>query len=104
MQGGSAAAGVEYISAWHTLCNPQGCLRRTGPTASDVVTSDIVRLSDARSVFLVEAIKGSLSPRSQMSSDRESNSNRTGLPAFPESTDPGTRHCPAASHALDIGE
>ncbi len=68
----SEAAGVEYISAWHTLCNSQGCLTRTGPTASDVVTSDIVHLSDAGSVFLVEAITGSLFPRSQISSDRES--------------------------------
>jgi peptidoglycan/LPS O-acetylase OafA/YrhL len=58
----SAAAGVQYISAWHALCNPDGCLTRVGPTANDVVASDIVHLSDAGSVFLVEAIAGDLFP------------------------------------------
>jgi peptidoglycan/LPS O-acetylase OafA/YrhL len=56
----SRVAGVEYISAWHTLCNPEGCLTRVGPTADDVVTTDIVHLSDAGSNFLVQAIGKSL--------------------------------------------
>jgi peptidoglycan/LPS O-acetylase OafA/YrhL len=58
----SRAAGVEYISAWHTLCNTEGCLTRVGPAANDVVTTDIVHLSDAGSTFLVEAIGPSLFP------------------------------------------
>jgi hypothetical protein len=56
MQAVSRAAGVEYISARHALCNPEGCLTRVGPTANDVVTTDIVHLSDAGSSFLIEAI------------------------------------------------
>jgi peptidoglycan/LPS O-acetylase OafA/YrhL len=63
MQAVSRAAGVEYISARHTLCNPEGCLTRVGPTANDVVTTDIVHLSDAGSNFLVEAIGKELFPR-----------------------------------------
>ena len=59
----SRAAGVEYISAWRVLCNPEGCLTRVGPTATDVVTTDIVHLSDAGSRFLVEAIEPNLFPR-----------------------------------------
>jgi peptidoglycan/LPS O-acetylase OafA/YrhL len=60
MEAFSHAAGVEYISAWRTLCNAEGCLTRVGPTANDVVTTDIVHLSDAGSNFLVEAIQGRL--------------------------------------------
>lgn len=60
MEAFSRAAGVEYISAWRVLCNPEGCLTRVGPTADDVVTTDIVHLSNAGSRFLVEAIEGSL--------------------------------------------
>ena len=60
MEAFSRAAGVEYISAWRTLCNAEGCLTRVGPTANDVVTTDIVHLSDAGSNFLVGAIQGSL--------------------------------------------
>jgi peptidoglycan/LPS O-acetylase OafA/YrhL len=63
MQAFSRSADVEYISAWHTLCNSTGCLTRTGPTANDLVTSDIVHLSDAGSIFLIEGIKGNLFPR-----------------------------------------
>jgi hypothetical protein len=62
----SAAAGVQYISAWHALCNPDGCLTRVGRTANDVVVSDIVHLTDAGSVFLIEAIAGDLFPGSQI--------------------------------------
>jgi hypothetical protein len=60
MEALSRAAGVEYISAWRALCDPEGCLTRVGPAAKDVVTTDIVHLSDAGSKFLVEAIEGKL--------------------------------------------
>ncbi|MGB9115458.1 acyltransferase family protein [Bradyrhizobium sp.] len=60
MRAFSQAAGVEYISAWRALCDGEGCLTRVGPTADDVVTTDIVHLSDAGSKFLIEAIEGSL--------------------------------------------
>jgi hypothetical protein len=52
----SREAGVEYISAWHLLCNAEGCLTRTGPTAGDVVATDIVHLSEAGSRFLAAAV------------------------------------------------
>jgi peptidoglycan/LPS O-acetylase OafA/YrhL len=64
MQRFSGEAGVEYISAWHALCNADGCLARAGPHANDVTTSDLVHLSDAGSVFLIEAIEADLFPRS----------------------------------------
>jgi peptidoglycan/LPS O-acetylase OafA/YrhL len=57
MEAFSRAAGVEYISAWRALCDPEGCLTRVGPGAKDVVTTDIVHLSDAGSKFLVKAIE-----------------------------------------------
>ena len=60
MRAFSQAAGVEYISAWRVLCDGEGCLTRVGPTADDVVTTDIVHLSDAGSRFLVKAIEASL--------------------------------------------
>jgi peptidoglycan/LPS O-acetylase OafA/YrhL len=63
MEAFSKAAGVEYISAWHTLCNSDGCMTRVGPTADDVITTDIVHLSNAGSNFLVEAIATRLFPR-----------------------------------------
>jgi peptidoglycan/LPS O-acetylase OafA/YrhL len=63
MRGFSQAAGVEYISAWRVLCDPQGCITRVGPKAEDVVTTDIVHLSDAGSNFLLERIEGNLFPR-----------------------------------------
>jgi SGNH domain (fused to AT3 domains) len=52
----SRGAGVEYISAWHLLCNAEGCLTRIGPTAGDVVATDIVHLSEAGSGFLAAAV------------------------------------------------
>jgi len=52
----SKKAGVEYISAWHLLCNAEGCLTRIGPTAGDVVATDIVHLSEAGSGFLAAAV------------------------------------------------
>ncbi len=52
----SKKAGVEYISAWHQLCNAEGCLTRIGPTAADVVATDIVHLSEAGSGFLAASV------------------------------------------------
>jgi len=58
----SQAHGVEYVSAWRVLCDGDGCLTRVGTAAADVVTTDIVHLSNAGSRYLVEKIKGSLFP------------------------------------------
>ena len=60
MRAFSQTAGVEYISAWRTFCDVDGCLTRVGPTAADVVTTDIVHLSDAGSKFLIGAIAARL--------------------------------------------
>jgi peptidoglycan/LPS O-acetylase OafA/YrhL len=62
MEAFSKAAGVEYISAWHALCNSEGCMTRVGPAANDVITTDKVHLSDAGSNFLIEGIRTSLFP------------------------------------------
>jgi hypothetical protein len=50
--------GVEYISAWQALCNADGCLATVGNSADDVVTLDIVHLSNRGAVFLVNKIVG----------------------------------------------
>jgi peptidoglycan/LPS O-acetylase OafA/YrhL len=63
MEAFSKSAGVEYISAWHTLCNSEGCMTRVGPAASDVIATDRVHLSDAGSNFLIERIRRSLFPQ-----------------------------------------
>jgi peptidoglycan/LPS O-acetylase OafA/YrhL len=60
MEAFSKAAGVEYISAWHLLCNSDGCMTRVGPAANDVIATDIIHLSDAGSNFLIQAIGKSL--------------------------------------------
>ena len=79
MEAFSRAAGVEYLSAWHILCNEQGrergCLTRIGPTAGDVVAVDNVHLSDAGANFLIQAIESDLFPQPQFPRDR-SNSDR----------------------------
>jgi len=62
MEAFSKAAGVEYISAWHALCNSEGCMTRVGPAANDVITTDKVHLSDAGSNFLIDGIRRSLFP------------------------------------------
>jgi peptidoglycan/LPS O-acetylase OafA/YrhL len=62
MRAFSQAAGVEYISAWRVLCDAEGCLTRVGSAAEDVVTTDIVHLSDAGSKFLIQQIRGQLFP------------------------------------------
>jgi hypothetical protein len=56
MEAFSKQAGVEYISAWKTLCNPDGCITRTGPATADVVATDLVHLSDNGSRFLAQSI------------------------------------------------
>jgi peptidoglycan/LPS O-acetylase OafA/YrhL len=63
MESFSKQAGVEYISAWHMLCNSDGCMTRLGSTAADVVTTDLVHLSNAGSDFLAEAVGRRLFPR-----------------------------------------
>jgi peptidoglycan/LPS O-acetylase OafA/YrhL len=62
MEAFSKTAGVEYISAWHILCNAEGCMTRVGPTANDVVTFDTLHLSAAGSRFLIEGISDRLFP------------------------------------------
>jgi peptidoglycan/LPS O-acetylase OafA/YrhL len=62
MEAFSKSAGTEYISAWHVLCDPEGCLTRIGPSASDVIITDNVHLSDTGSNFLIEGIKRKLFP------------------------------------------
>jgi hypothetical protein len=56
MEAIAKALGVEYISARQVLCNAEGCLTRVGPTADDVVATDVVHLSEQGSIFLVDAI------------------------------------------------
>jgi peptidoglycan/LPS O-acetylase OafA/YrhL len=63
MEAFSKAAGVEFISAWHALCTSEGCKTRVGPAATDVITTDIVHLSDAGSNYLIEGIGRNLFPR-----------------------------------------
>ena len=48
--------GAEFISAWDTLCNADGCLARIGDTAKDISTSDQVHLTEKGSVFLIQSI------------------------------------------------
>jgi peptidoglycan/LPS O-acetylase OafA/YrhL len=63
MEAFSKSVGAEYISAWHTLCNPEGCMTRVGPSAGDVIATDKVHLSDVGSNFLIERISRSLFPQ-----------------------------------------
>jgi peptidoglycan/LPS O-acetylase OafA/YrhL len=60
MEAFSKTAGVEFVSARHVLCSSDGCLTRVGPRATDVITTDIVHLSDSGSKFLIERIGRSL--------------------------------------------
>lgn len=62
MQAFSKSVGTEYISAWQVLCNSEGCMTRIGPSASDIIITDNVHLSDVGSDFLIEGIKRSLFP------------------------------------------
>jgi peptidoglycan/LPS O-acetylase OafA/YrhL len=56
MEAFAKAEGIEYISAWRTLCNAAGCLTGIGTDANQVLITDIVHLSDAGSMFLIRAI------------------------------------------------
>jgi peptidoglycan/LPS O-acetylase OafA/YrhL len=56
MEAFSRQVGAEYISAWHVFCDADGCITRTGPTAADVVATDLVHLSDNGSRFLAQAL------------------------------------------------
>jgi hypothetical protein len=48
--------GVEYLSAWRQFCNPDGCMTRDGPSATNVVVLDQLHLSTEGSKFLSGAI------------------------------------------------
>ena len=48
--------GAEFISAWDTMCNADGCLTRIGDTAKDISASDQVHLTEKASVFLIQSI------------------------------------------------
>jgi peptidoglycan/LPS O-acetylase OafA/YrhL len=50
--------GAEFISAWDTLCNADGCLTRIGDTAKDISASDQVHLTEKGSIFLIQSIIG----------------------------------------------
>ena len=56
MKSFSEREGVEFISAWRTFCNSEGCIARVGPSADDVTTWDKIHLSTKGSEFLVRAI------------------------------------------------
>ena len=48
--------GAEFISAWDTLCNADGCLARIGDSAKDISASDQVHLTEKGSIFLIQSI------------------------------------------------
>jgi peptidoglycan/LPS O-acetylase OafA/YrhL len=52
--------GAEFISAWQTMCNADGCLTRTGDTAGDITASDQVHLTEKGSAFLAQSIIGNV--------------------------------------------
>jgi peptidoglycan/LPS O-acetylase OafA/YrhL len=56
MQSFSRNAAIDFISARDVLCDEDGCLTRIGPTADDVLTTDIIHLSEQGSKFLVGGI------------------------------------------------
>jgi hypothetical protein len=47
---------AEFISARDALCSAEGCLTRVGRSASDIIASDQVHLTEKGSVFLIESI------------------------------------------------
>jgi peptidoglycan/LPS O-acetylase OafA/YrhL len=62
--------GAEFISAWDTLCNADGCLTRIGDTAKDISVSDQVHLTEKGSIFLIQSIiDRMLAPRPPLSSN-----------------------------------
>jgi peptidoglycan/LPS O-acetylase OafA/YrhL len=50
--------GAEFISAWDTLCNADGCLARIGDSAKDISASDQLHLTEKGSIFLIQSIIG----------------------------------------------
>jgi peptidoglycan/LPS O-acetylase OafA/YrhL len=63
--------GAEFISAWDTMCNTDGCLTRTGDAARDITASDQVHLTEKGSAFLAQSIIGTvLHGQSRQSSNR----------------------------------
>jgi peptidoglycan/LPS O-acetylase OafA/YrhL len=52
--------GAEFISAWDTMCNADGCLARIDDTARDISASDQGHLTEKGSVFLVQSIIGAV--------------------------------------------
>jgi len=61
MRAFSRSAGIEYISAKRALCDPnRGCMTRVGPSASDIIATDIIHLSDHGARFLVREISNEL--------------------------------------------
>jgi len=54
----SQAQNIDFISAWNRLCNNDGCL--TFVDGQNVITTDIVHLSEAGSRFLIEAVSDQL--------------------------------------------
>jgi peptidoglycan/LPS O-acetylase OafA/YrhL len=70
MENFSKSVGVEYISAWHTLCDSSGCRTQVGPTANDVVTTDIVHLSNSGSNFLANSVGKILFPDTEVNGSK----------------------------------
>lgn len=61
MEAFSGSVGIDYISARRVLCDEsRGCLTRVDPSASDLIATDIVHLSDRGSRFLIGAISDDL--------------------------------------------
>ena len=48
--------GADFISTRDALCSAEGCLTRVGRSASDIIASDQVHLTEKGSVFLIESI------------------------------------------------
>ena len=70
MENFSKSVGVEYISAWHMLCDSSGCRTQVGPTADDVVTTDIVHLSNSGSNFLANSVGKILFPNTEINGSK----------------------------------
>jgi len=48
--------GAEFISARDALCSAEGCLTRVGRSASDIIASDQVHLTEKGSAYLIAAV------------------------------------------------
>jgi peptidoglycan/LPS O-acetylase OafA/YrhL len=60
MEAFSKREGIEYISARRVLCDQSGCLTKVGPSAADVMATDIIHLSEQGSKFLIGMIVNDL--------------------------------------------